>query len=265
MEKRKIINNPPLYTLLRGSEPTDGTHPHRDIVSDRRIPSFLGDSDACEHFRALPAFKSAKTVKVHPSLSATRLRQIVLEEGKDLLVPPLPEHDFLYYLLSPRQIEPRLFSKVSTRSGWVKHGIPLSLAEIPQIDLVVVASVAVAPSGARLGKGMGYGEIEYGICTEIGAVRNKDDDDGTRKTMVATIVHDTQLVEDHVLGQETLEAHDLAVDIICTPIRVIHTHTRIPRPRGIIWDIVTPDMFSDIGALKALRAGCTSHLPGGGT
>ena len=42
--------------------------------------------------------------------------------------------------------------QVSERSGWVKHGSPLQLEEIPKIDLAVVASVAVAPSGARLGK-----------------------------------------------------------------------------------------------------------------
>eukprot|EP00971_Amphidinium_carterae_P347351 6489297-Amphidinium_carterae.1 len=34
----------------------------------------------------------------------------------------------------------------------------------------VVATCVVAPNGVRLGKGKGYGEVEWGILTEIGAV-----------------------------------------------------------------------------------------------
>ena len=235
----RLVNNWPLYQI------------NQHGVSARRIPSFVGAVDACEQFSALPEFQAAKTVKVHPSLGATRLRQLVLESGKDLLVPPLPEHDFLYYLLSPSQIPPELFKKVSERSGWVNYGRPLQLEEIPKIDLVVVATVAVAPSGARLGKGMGYGEIEFGICTEIGAVDNTNE--SGQRTAVATIVHDGQVVADAALGSETLERHDLPIDIICTPSRVIHTRTHIPRPPGILWGIVTEQMYRDIGALKSLR------------
>ena len=97
----------------------------------------------------------------------------------------------------------------------------------------------------RLGKGKGYGEIEYGICRELGVV--------TAATTVATVVHDTQVVDPVCLGGETLEPHDLPVDIICTPTRVIYTHTSVPKPPGIFWDLVTEEMLRDIGALRELQ------------
>ena len=47
----------------------------------------------------------------------------------------------------------------------------MSLLDIPEIDLVVVASAAVcASTGARLGKGAGYREVEWAILAELGRV-----------------------------------------------------------------------------------------------
>ena len=63
----------------------------------------------------------------------------------------------------------------------------------------------------------------------------------------------TQVVEEAALPPETLEEHDLPVDIICTPSRTVYTQTSIPRPPGVLWDIVTEQMYRDIGALKVLR------------
>jgi len=64
-------------------------------------------------------------------------------------------------------------------------------------------------TGARLGKGNGFNDLEWGILCELGVV---DD-----RTKVATTVHDVQVRDDlpHFLCQE----HDLPVDIICTPAR----------------------------------------------
>ena len=104
--------------------------------------------------------------------------------------------------------------------------------------------MAVSCFGSRLGKGKGYGEIEYGICREIGAV---DDD-----TLVATVVHDDQVVDS--MEECALERHDLPVDIICTPTRVIYTNTKLPKPTGIFWELITPEMKSDIGVLHELKA-----------
>ena len=68
------------------------------------------------------------------------------------------------------------------------------------VDIVVVASVVVNPiSGARLGKGKGYGDIEYAMMRQLGAC---DD-----TTLVVTTVHESQLLDD--LPASVMTEHDL--------------------------------------------------------
>ena len=126
MESRKLVNNAPLFTV-------DGNQ-----IQQRRIPSFKDAAAACNHLVRLPDFCDAKVIKVHPSLSATRLRECVLVHQKLLLVPPLPENDFLYYVLDPTAVPHKLFKKVASRAGWQRHGKQVQLGNMPKIDLVVV-------------------------------------------------------------------------------------------------------------------------------
>ena len=76
--------------------------------------------------------------------------------------------------------------RASTKAGAVQFGQPLLLdwTSVPQIDLVVVASVAVATNGVRLGKGLGSAELEWGILVELGVVSDR--------TLVLTTVHEDQ-------------------------------------------------------------------------
>lgn len=70
------------------------------------------------------------------------------------------------------------------------------------VDIVVVASVVVNPiTGARLGKGKGYGDIEYAMMRQLGAC---DD-----TTLVVTTVHESQLLDD--LPSAVMTEHDLYV------------------------------------------------------
>lgn len=213
-----------------------------------RIPNFFGAEQACERIAALPEFAAAHVIKVHPSLGATRLRELVLDAGKTLLVPPLPGHNFLYYLVDPAML-PQGHSgrKVADKRGFQRYGKPIaSLADIPNVDLVVVASVAVTEQGVRLGKGKGYGEVEYGILREVGAV--------TPCTPVASVCHDVQVVPDDELPTSILEEHDLPVDFFCTPTRTVRMAAPLQKPTGIIWSRISADMEHDIGALVELRS-----------
>ena len=57
------------------------------------------------------------------------------------------------------------------------HGTPRTThksfdTSLPEVDLVVIGSVAVDPkTGARIGKGEGFAEIEYGVMRMMGVVR----------------------------------------------------------------------------------------------
>ena len=51
-------------------------------------------------------------------------------------------------------------------AGAAKYGKPLGVdAKDLVVDLIIVGSVAVCPkTGARIGKGEGFAELEYGVC-----------------------------------------------------------------------------------------------------
>ncbi|XP_030885717.1 methenyltetrahydrofolate synthase domain-containing protein-like [Leptonychotes weddellii] len=51
-------------------------------------------------------------------------------------------------------------------------------------------------------------------------------------TPVVTIVHDCQVID---IPEALLEDHDLTVDYILTPTRVIATGCERPKPTGILW------------------------------
>jgi 5-formyltetrahydrofolate cyclo-ligase len=95
--------------------------------------------------------------------------------------------------------------------------------------------------GGRIGKGEGYSEIEYGILYERGLL------DGNVK--ILTTVHDCQIV-----GAFPVEKHDIPIDYILTPTKSYETHTKLARPAGIYWELVTSEMIRKMPILEELRA-----------
>ena len=227
-----------------------------------RIPNFLGAKEAARHLTKTKEFRNAKVVKVHPSLNATSFREYVLRSGKTLLVPPLPGHDFLYFRVDPHTVRNERYNWAAQKRGFNRIGVRLELNEIPKIDLFVVAATVVSIEGCRAGKGKGYGEVEWGIASEIGVV--------DASTPVATLVHDVQIVDSKSFSCDMMEPHDLPVDIIATPTQLLrcHAHTErnkvlqtasssekiLSKPKGILWDKIDSQMMDDIGALKLLRS-----------
>lgn len=98
-------------------------------------------------------------------------------------------------------------------------------------------------SGYRIGKGKGFADLEFGILSQMKAV-NQD-------TIVVTTVHDTQVFDR--LPAELFQAYDVPVDIIVTPTQVIHVEKRLPKPNGIIWNILSQRRIDLMPVLKALR------------
>ena len=80
------------------------------------------------------------------------------------------------------------------------------------------------------------------MLAEFGAV---DDD-----TTVATTVHERQLVAADV----ALDAHDVPLDLLCTPERTLRPD-RGPRPAGVDWDALAAEKLESIPALRRLREG----------
>ncbi len=203
-----------------------------------RIPNFADAEEAGRRVTSLKEFQDAETVKVNPDSPQRQVRLEVLSHGKGLLMPT-PRLRSGFILLDDSVPRDRLRLASTIRGAFIL-GRTVSLGELPPIDLAVVGSVAVAQDGGRIGKGEGYSEMEYGILRELGLV--------SESTPVMTTVHDSQIV-----ASIPLEEHDIAVDYIVTPNRVFAIKRTRPRPAGIIWSKVTPEMMERMPVLKELK------------
>lgn len=204
-----------------------------------RIPNFEGAEEAARRLRELQIFQDTRVLKVNPDSPQKPIRESVLSNGK-ILITPAPRLKSGFLLLDPKSIPKSAFSYASTIKGAFKYGKQIDLTELPRVDLIIVGSVAVSLDGARIGKGGGYSEIECGILRELNLI--------DEKTPIATTVHEIQVVE-----KIPTEEHDIPIDIIITPERIIETRTRYPRPRGIFWEKVTEKILQDIPILKELK------------
>jgi 5-formyltetrahydrofolate cyclo-ligase len=125
--------------------------------------------------------------------------------------------------------------------GAGQYGRPAALDELKTIDLVVCGSVAVNRRGGRVGKGGGYSDLEFALLTEqkkIGA-----------KTPIVTSVHPLQIIDEEI----PMTKHDIPLSAIVTPAEVIETKTRLPRPKGIYWNMLPQEKIEDIPVLQRSR------------
>ena len=208
-----------------------------------RIPNFVGAEAAADRLRNTDTWKAAHTVKANPDSPQWPVRQHVLEDGFLLYmaVPRLAEPD-PFFLLDPRAlaISPRQASSIK---GASRYGQTVSVDAVEPVDLVVCGSVAVDTTGARLGKGGGFSDLEFAIATEAGLIGPD--------TVVVTTVHSAQVLEP---GRIPLTAHDVPLDIIVTPDEVIICDGHRPRPEGIVWEELTEEKITAIPLLAALRS-----------
>jgi 5-formyltetrahydrofolate cyclo-ligase len=209
--------------------------------AEGRIPNFAGAKLAAQRLAAHRLWKRARVVKVNPDSPQTHARRLALEEGKVLVmaVPRLrDQHPFR--LLDPRRLSAKQMREAATIKGALRHGKVVALEEIPAVDFVLCGSVAVNLSGARLGKGGGFSDLEYGLLIEEGKI--------DEHTSIATTVHPIQILREHLPVTE----HDLPVDMIATPRAVIEVERAYERPRGILWDHLQPPQIHEIPVLERM-------------
>lgn len=205
-----------------------------------RIPNFKGAAAAAERLAELPEFRRARTIKVNPDSPQRPVRELALRAGKIVLVPtPRLREGFL--LLDPGELPPDALGKAATIEGAARYGRPVGLEDLPAPELIVVGTVAVSPSGSRVGKGEGYAELEYATLRTLGRV---DAD-----VPIATTVHDAQVVD-----AIPSERFDVPIDIVVTPTRALRTSTTLPKPAGIYWDDLTEERLDAMPVLRELRS-----------
>ncbi|MBW3561091.1 MAG: 5-formyltetrahydrofolate cyclo-ligase [Actinobacteria bacterium] len=211
--------------------------------AENRIPNFTGAEDAAERLRGLDAWQRADALKSNPDSPQWPVRQRALEDGKlvYLAVPKLAD-ERPFIRLDPGALEesPR---KASSIKGAARNGEPVEVEELQRLDLVVTGCVGVSLDGARLGKGGGFSDLEFAVAVEAGVI---DDD-----TIVVTTVHEVQVLE---VGEVPVTSHDVPLDVIVTPERVIDCRDRRgPRPDGVRWGELTDEKIASIPLLQRLR------------
>jgi 5-formyltetrahydrofolate cyclo-ligase len=221
--------------------------------AEGRIPNFTGAEAAAERLRGMPAWQAASTLKANPDSAQLPVRQRALEDGKIvyMAVPRLAEPE-PFFALDPGQLTepPR---KAASISGATRSAKRVMLDELSPVDLVVMGSVAAAEDGARLGKGGGFADLEFALATAAGLIGPH--------TVSVTTVHEIQLLP---AGKIPLTGHDVPVDFVVTPDRIIDCRPRHePRPAAsICWDDLTEEKIAAIPLLHALR---NSHRQPGQT
>jgi 5-formyltetrahydrofolate cyclo-ligase len=209
--------------------------------AEGRIPNFAGAKLAAERLAAHRTWKRAQIVKANPDSPQTHARRLALEQGKTvaMAVPRLrDQHPFR--MLDPRKLSKNAIREAATIKGALRHGKIVALEEIPEIDFVLTGSVAVNLNGARVGKGGGYSDLEYGILIDAGKI--------DEHTVIATTVHPIQILRENL----QVTSHDLPVDLIATPRAVIEVDGAYSRPRGILWDHLQPPQIREIPILERM-------------
>lgn len=184
------------------------------------IPDFLGADQAAHMLASLGLWTNAQVVKAVPDRAQYPVRVLALKAGK------------LLYMAVPRLVEARPFYRLdpeelnvtpkdaADREVAARIAPTVGVDEMRPVDLVVCGSVAVNRSGARIGKGAGYSDIEMALLADAGLLNEK--------TTIATTVHGAQLLDDELPEEE----HDFRVDLIVTPNRVIRCGPS-KRPDGL--------------------------------
>jgi 5-formyltetrahydrofolate cyclo-ligase len=209
-----------------------------------RIPNFTGAEAAAERLRGTEVWQAAGTVKANPDSAQLPVRQRALEDGKTvyMAVPRLAEPE-PFFALDPAHLSepPR---KAASIHGASRSARRVTLAELSPVDLVVMGSVAVGEDGARLGKGGGFADLEFALAAAAGLIG--------QHTASVTTVHELQV---RAAGMIPLTGHDVPVDLIVTPERIIDCRPRHgPRaPAGIRWEDLTEEKIAAIPLLAAQR------------
>jgi 5-formyltetrahydrofolate cyclo-ligase len=209
--------------------------------AEGRIPNFIGAEACAKQLAQTPYWKKAKVLKINPDSPQRAIRQRALAEGKIIyMAVPRLRSEKPFIELDPKKLKCSPYTASSIK-GAGQHGRPVTLNEVPKIDLVVCGSVAVNRRGARVGKGGGYSDLEFALLSEqkkIGA-----------DTPIVTTVHPLQIVDEEMPMTE----HDIPLSAIVTPEEIIETQSSFPRPRGIYWSLLPQEKVDDIPVLDKRR------------
>jgi 5-formyltetrahydrofolate cyclo-ligase len=208
-----------------------------------RIPNFQRAAEAARGLATLTVWRNARVLKCNPDSPQRPVRERALREGKIvyMAVPRLRDRR-CFIKLDPERLKHDDLRRAGTIKGAFRLGRLVNLSEMQSIDLVIAGSVAVNRTGARVGKGGGYSDLEYALGRTFGLIG--------RETPVVTTVHALQILDEPIPMSE----HDIPVDVLVSPDEVVETNHTLSRPEGIYWHLLPEDKIAAIPILRQLRS-----------
>ena len=208
---------------------------------EARVPNFVGAERAAQLLCDLPMWKRAKVVKINADAPQRAIRRAALRDGKVVYMAiPRLRGERCFVELDPERLGAKVL-RVNSLKGAMRFGRLVPPHEMRPVDLIVCGSVAVTRQGARLGRGGGYGDLEYALLRSEGKIREY--------TPILTTVHPLQIIDERL----PMRGHDIPVDFLVTPDQVIAAPSLHPRPRGVIWEILHEDKILSIPLLRKGR------------
>ncbi len=169
-----------------------------------RIPIFNDVVKAANNFRESDEWINSKYIFISPDSALKKIREYAFLDEK-ILIMATPKLMNGFLLIKSSQVQGHE-KFASTIKGAFKFGE--SIKKLPLMDVVVEGSVAVDLYGGRLGKGGGYGDQEITHLQSIKSIRID--------TPIVTLVDEVQIVKN-----VPLESHDMKINMIITPERII--------------------------------------------
>jgi len=206
-----------------------------------RIPNFTGAEQCAEGIARLGVWKRAKVIKANPDSPQRAIRHLALKQGKIIYmaVPRLREQK-CFVELDPKCLGKNIYLASSIK-GAFEFGRQVAIEKMRSVDVILCGSVAVRRDGARVGKGGGYSDLEFAIALEKGIINNK--------TQIITTVHPLQIVTAKI----EVEPHDIPVDFIITPEKIVECDSSYPKPTGIYWQYLDQETIDAIPVLRKMR------------
>jgi 5-formyltetrahydrofolate cyclo-ligase len=207
------------------------------------IPDFVGSEKATDRLVAEPFYQKGAYAFITPDNCLVDLRRRMLLAGKSMVVSTYGIYRG-FRLLEPAMVPEGAELYAAWLDGLEHFGRPITLAEVARrgaFDFMVTGASAVSLDGVRFGKGHGFFDLEWGMFTDLGIV--------DERTPVAALVHDVQVVEDKLFPSPT----DIIVDWIATPSALHRVERTHPRPRGVKWDLLSPEQIDATPPLQELQ------------
>jgi 5-formyltetrahydrofolate cyclo-ligase len=205
------------------------SHFHLDF--SQFIPGFAGSLAAATRLAAHPVYRSARHIFATPDNGLLPLRQIVLEGGRDLVLPSYGLHRG-FILMEAQRIPKDHAVFASWLDGMDYFGRTISLKELRlrgQFDLILTGASAITTGGLRFGMGARYLDIEWGVFAAADLV--------SAGVPVVALVHDIQVAD----ASAPCLATDVLANYIVTPTRLLNC-PESTRPVTLDWSIVSPGL-----------------------